>query len=166
MVDGLDIPVPFDVEAFCRTIGDRRGRPIRPLARDLDRTQLYGMWVAMADVDWIVHERRTSRLHQQHIILHELGHLLCGHEAASVMREETSRLLLGELDPGVVRRILGRSRYTQVEEREAELVASLILERVSPWSRPASRDVPAHAVDLASHVEASLLPPAELHRHG
>jgi hypothetical protein len=40
-----------------------------------------------------------------------------------------AQLLLPDLDPGMVLRILSRAGYSTVEEREAELLASLIRQR-------------------------------------
>jgi hypothetical protein len=129
-VAGLEIPSPFDVEAFCAAVGRARGREILRLGRPLPEG-LYGLWFSTPARDYVVHESRTSALHQVHITLHELSHLLCGHHAAPVMDDELSRLLMPDLDPGLVRRVLARTRYSDVEEQEAELVASLIVEQVS-----------------------------------
>jgi hypothetical protein len=40
------------------------------------------------------------------------------------------------LPAALVERVLGRTIYTEPQEREAEIVASLILSRVSHWSPP------------------------------
>ena len=83
--------------------------------------------------DYIVYEAGTSRLHREHIILHEVGHLLSDHGTTTVLEPRTSRALLPSLDPDLVDRVLGRTHYSAAEEQEAELIASLILERASRW---------------------------------
>jgi hypothetical protein len=115
------------------------------------------MWVATPDEDLIVYESRTSRPHQDHIILHELGHMLCGHHATPVTGQEATLLLLPDLDPSMIERVLGRTQYSAVEEREAELVASLILERASQWSLPPSSSVPPDAVAVVERMEHSMM---------
>lgn len=157
LVDALEITVPFDAAAFCERVAADRGRPIRRLPRELPGDGLFGMWVATTDEDLIVYESRTSRPHQDHIILHELGHLLCGHQATPVTGREGTLLLLPDLDPAMVERVLGRTHYSAVEEREAELVASLILQRASRWSLPPSWSVPPDAVAVVQRMEHSMM---------
>jgi hypothetical protein len=126
----LDLPSPFDVRRFCERLARRRGRPI-VLQPVVSGTGCYGLWVAMPSADVVYYERETSLLHQGHIILHELCHLLSGHRPAPVSLEEAARLLLPDLQPELVRRLLQRAGYSTDEEREAEILASLILERAA-----------------------------------
>lgn len=127
----LPLPEPFDVHALCEQVAERRGRPIRLLPmRGL--TGICGLWIATDHTDLIFHESETTRPHQEHIILHELAHLLCDHYPASLDPAERAALLLPDLDPAMVRRVLGRAGYSSTEEREAELLASLIRQRVAP----------------------------------
>ncbi|GAA0393607.1 hypothetical protein GCM10009530_51270 [Microbispora corallina] len=127
-LDELTLPVPFDARALCRTVADKRGRPIllQPLA---GRSGLWGLWVATETSDFIFYEESTTPPHQEHIILHELSHLLCDHYGAAVPGGDHTRLLMPSLDPEMVRRMLGRTTYSAVEEQEAELLASLIRQR-------------------------------------
>lgn len=127
----LPTPVPFDARALCEQVAARRGRPIRliPMAR---LTGVCGLWVATDTTDLIFYEGKTTPPHQDHIILHELGHVLCGHCPVSLPMAEQARLLLPDLDPEMVRRVLGRAGYSTVEEQEAEMLASLIRQRERP----------------------------------
>jgi len=157
---GLDLPVPFDVRTFCGALGTRRGRPIR-LCPVVSKAGPCGVWAAGAEVDYIFYEQATSPLHQEHIILHEASHLLCGHHPGPVSDEECSRLLFPDLDVEMVSRVLGRAAYSADEEQEAELLASLILQRAgrtrSPHARPADPGVAA----LLDRLEAVLERPSE-----
>jgi hypothetical protein len=137
LVDTLDIPVPFSAQGLCARLAAQRGRPIELVMVAMPAGGLCGVWVAAKDRDFIFFEGRTSPLHQEHIILHEFAHLFCGHTTTSVLAPETSRLLLPDLDPNVVDRVLQRTHYSAEEEREAETTASLVLERANRW-RPAS----------------------------
>jgi hypothetical protein len=67
----------------------------------------------------------TSPLHAEHIVLHEVAHILSGHDGA---RDGFARLV-PDLDPATVRRMLGRAGYPSAQEREAEMMASLIRAR-------------------------------------
>jgi hypothetical protein len=153
LVDELDLPEPFDMDAFCAAIGRRRGRPLRRIPAELPTGSPSGMWVATADVDYVFFERRTTALHQRHIVLHELGHLLCGHEAPPEMTDAASRVLLPHLDPAMVRRMLGRTFYSVVEEQQAELVASLIHERISTWGPEPDWRVDPEVADVVARLE-------------
>ncbi|MEV7043973.1 hypothetical protein [Amycolatopsis sp. NPDC051061] len=121
----LDLPASFDVPTLCAALGERRGRPIRLLPLP-GLSEVCGLWIATETTDLIAYERHTSAPHQDHIVLHEIGHLLCDHYPASLTPAEQMRLLLPSLDPAMVRRVLGRAGYSSVEEREAEFFASML----------------------------------------
>lgn len=155
----LDLPAPFDVDAFCGSLAARRGRPVvlRPL---VSKTGPWGLWVAGAAADFIFYEQETSLLHQEHIILHEASHLLCGHDPRPVSDAEFSRLLLPDLDPEVVRSVLRRAAYSAEEEREAELLASLILERAGRGAVTSARAADPEVAALLDRLEHVLEEPA------
>lgn len=132
IVVDLTIPEPFDIEVLCEAIGERRGRRLRvaPYPLATGRGSPCGMWVSMKDEDIIMIEQRTSSLHQQHIGLHEIGHILCDHGANSSLGLESAVRLMPNLDPEMVQRVLSRSSYDFPQEQEAEMIASLLGERI------------------------------------
>ncbi|WFE36458.1 ImmA/IrrE family metallo-endopeptidase [Micromonospora sp. WMMD975] len=125
----VEIPTPFDIQRLCDLLGERRGRPIHLMPIRLPALTVCGMYVPTGDFDAIFYEQDTSPLHQLLIIGHELGHLLAGHHATTALDPDASRLLLPDLDPQLVQRSLGRSNYAAAEEREAEMIGSLLLRR-------------------------------------
>lgn len=134
IVATVSLPTPFTLDALCASIGGRRGRPLRLAAHPAAAGGPCGVWVCLPDEDIICIEPRTSPLHQAHVGLHEIAHILCGHDHAADhsgdLGEHYALRLLPGLDPTVVRRVLGRSRYDTPQEREAEIVATLLSERV------------------------------------
>jgi hypothetical protein len=126
----LEIPVPFDLRALRDAIEGRRRRPIRLVAADLPG-ESYGVWIADRDADCIVYPRGTSAFHQRHIALHELCHILCGHQPTAVARDAYLGALLPDVCPRTVLRRLQRTKYAAEEDREAEMLASLILARAA-----------------------------------
>lgn len=134
LLNELDIRPPLDVHELCRRVGQRRGRPIRPVAHPIPVPGPFGAWIATDTADYILYQQETSKAHQGHIILHELGHILAGHRS-----DEDDDALLGEtlqgqypdLAPDAVRRALRRTSYDTEHEREAETVATIILEWAS-----------------------------------
>lgn len=141
----LDIRPPLEVATLCRRVGAQRGKPIRLIAHAIPVPGPFGAWVATATADYILYQQETTRSHQDHIILHELGHILAGHRS-----EERDDALTGQLPgvltPDVVRRGLRRTSYDTAEEREAETVASIILE----WAAVLDRIATPPAADTAA----------------
>lgn len=160
----IDIPRPFDLDVFCTRIAAQRGRPLRlvPLEGVPDAATPCGVWVATHNADLIFYEPATSSVHKLHIVLHEVAHLVLGHGAPDRERPGyVSRLLstgqdaladddelddLGELDLDQLLHILGRTSYTDGEERDAELLATILSDRAL------SADSPAASTDQATRV--------------
>lgn len=120
----LPLPIPFDVHVLAEAIAARRDRPIVLQPQSLG-DGVSGAWVAGPEVDIVFYEEHAAPLHQQHIILHELAHIVCGHKGIPLAALES---LLG--DPSSRLRGGKRENYRSPDEWEAEILASLILERV------------------------------------
>ncbi len=147
----LELPVPFDVRAFCDRVAARRGRPVylRPI---VTHSGPWGFWAAGTVADYLFYESVTSPLHQEHIILHELAHLICGHRPTPLTRPELLAGIFPSLSPETVQQILGRVAYTTAEEQEAEVLASVLLERIG-----ATRSAAAPSADGLTSGEAEVL---------
>jgi CUE domain-containing protein len=124
----LSVPVPFDLESFCRAVAAREGRRLvlQPMANVGGRTM--GAWIRVPEADIIVFEQNTTRLHQEHIALHEISHIICRHEAPG-LDPVVIASLFPDVDADVVRGVLQRHSYSTDEELEAEVQASVIRER-------------------------------------
>lgn len=119
------LPEPFDIDQFCRNLGELRNRPIRLLPLDRDQASSpCGLWLQTATRDYVFYDPDSTPFHRDHIILHEVAHILCDHDGAE--GSVAGRLLTPNLDAKLVRRILGRSVYETAEEREAEELAARI----------------------------------------
>jgi len=132
------VPNPFDINDFCGVISERRQRALHLVPKQT-RLGPCGVWLSLPDVDYVFYEPETSQLHREHIILHELGHLLCEHQPTEVIDGEVIGKLFPHLDPTVVLRVLGRTNYTAVEEQEAEMIASLVRGRVDDELRASAK---------------------------
>jgi hypothetical protein len=159
LVDALDIPAPFDAHEMCRRLAVSRGRPIRLLPVALPPDGPCGVWLTVHGTDYVLYEQRTSRLHQEHIILHEVGHLVCQHEATPVLDEETAALLMPNLDRRMVERVLGRTCYSARDEQQAEMIASLVLQRADRPPAEPTWAVPAEVAGIVDRLESSLAHP-------
>ncbi|MFC0434541.1 ImmA/IrrE family metallo-endopeptidase [Kutzneria buriramensis] len=89
----------------------------------------------------IFYRSDTSAMHQRHVILHELGHLLCRHPTATVDEPAT------DLNTANISQAAQRSHYHSDRERAAELFAYLVEQRGGQLSLPGRnrRDDPTHA---------------------
>lgn len=114
----------------------------------------HGLWVSTEANDYIFVEERLVPVHQQQVILHEIGHVLCDHEASPVMSAEASQLLLPSLDPSLVRRVMGREHAQSEAEIEAEMVGSLIGQRISTWGVQRTWAVPPEAREIVERLTA------------
>jgi hypothetical protein len=151
-VEGLGLPDPFEAEAFITALARERGRPIE-LIPVSGRPQLpCGLVVTTDRGDLILYCADTTALHRQHILLHEAAHLVCGHCDGPPGGSLTAAAgtLMPHLSAELVRGVLGRTVYSEPQEREAELVASLILYRVGGRRGRA----PARAEAPRSRLEA------------
>ncbi|MFF3333692.1 hypothetical protein ACFYWX_29785 [Streptomyces sp. NPDC002888] len=126
LLKDIELPTPFSVDALCAQLALRRGRHLylHPLPEKTAGAGACGVWLATEDTDHVFFERRTSRLHQEHIVLHEVGHMLLDHRGTDPAPDLVG--LLPDLSPRLVRRLLARTAYSTRQEQEAEMLASLI----------------------------------------
>lgn len=131
LLASIKIPQPFDIQVFCDTVAAERRRALHlhsvPGISGTDAP--CGVWIATEKADHIFHEAATSPLHQDHIILHEIAHMLLGH--ASIIDEVRpgSGGLFPDIDPATVISVLNRASYATRDERDAERLAGLIANR-------------------------------------
>jgi len=154
----LDLPSPFDAFAFCRAVERSSGRPIVLRAVRMDGG-VYGAWLPVGGTDFIFYEEDTSAFHQQQIILHEGSHIVCAHRPTAIPDAELVQLLapLLRLDMGTVGAHMRlRHTYSAREEQEAEVLASLLLERVAAAPVLSGWELDPEAAALIDRLRASL----------
>lgn len=156
----LDVPSPFDLETFCAMLANRRGRPI--LLHPVVTQELWSVWIPRPTSDWILYEAATSRLHQQHLVLVQLAHILLEHAPDDVTDPQQLKLLFPDLDPGLLPQRLARPEplrgaTTAGKQRrevtaEAELLASLIRLRSNQRRPPHA----THSTEPLTRLAATL----------
>ncbi|MDP9612919.1 hypothetical protein JOF35_005196 [Streptomyces demainii] len=154
-VRALNLPKrgQLTIEGLTDCIAQRQGRSIQLVPLTLPTGSPDGLWMSTAGEDYIVYEARLAPMHQRAVVLHELGHLICDHEATPVMTSEALSLLLPSLNPALVRRTLGREHSHSEAEIEAEYVGSLLAQRINPsLISGGQRPVPAGLQDLADRL--------------
>lgn len=128
-VRGLKLPRVSSVRELFPVVESRSGYPIRILPISEETAQgLCGLWIRSKNADYIFVHPDTSRAHQDHIIAHELGHILRNHQGLPILPEANpvADRLVPDLDPRVVKMMLGRTSYEHDDEEEAELIGTYL----------------------------------------
>lgn len=123
----VDIPEPLDVDELCRRVAQRRGRPLVLLPQDTAQLGVpSGVWVPAEGRDEVYFDVLTTPAHRDAIVLHELGHILFGHPPLNVVEVIAARY--PEV-AGAAQRMLCRDGYGEQHELEAEMFATVVLDR-------------------------------------
>lgn len=150
----LDIRPPLDVRQLCARLAGRRGRPIRLVEHPIKVPGPFGLWFMTESTDVIFYQRETTRPHQDHIILHEIGHIIAGHPSDSG-GDQAGEEPRPDDGPADATGVLRRTCYDSVYEREAELIATIILEWASVLN-PLHRSTPPSRAPHVERLGASL----------
>ncbi|MEZ0110363.1 hypothetical protein ABH920_004378 [Catenulispora sp. EB89] len=126
----LALPKPSDLTTLRRTLEEHRSRSIVLVPMPMPAWYPCGIWVAAETEELIFYDTNTTSAQQEHIILHELGHIVCGHHGAGLLDDTSAKSLFPNLDPEIVRDMLMRTTYDDVQEQEAEIAAHLLAERL------------------------------------
>lgn len=153
----LPMPVPFDLDDFCSRIAQDRGRPLSILPWEAGAVPagITGSCTAYSDQDVIYHQPWATGLHRTQIVLHEIAHLVCGHvahDAETPAASVASSGLFDMLGPEAFAQMFARhDNYGDDQEREAEMLASLMMEH-------AIAHVPNADDPLVNRLHAALRP--------
>lgn len=153
LLRSLDVRPPLDVTELCRRLGNHRGRELRLMPWALAIPGPFGIWIETDDFDAIVYQKNTSKSHQDHIILHEVGHIVAGHGGDSTEQEEAE--VIPAIPTDSTQRRLRRTCYEAQNEREAELVASIIGEGMGLLHAAPAQPRRGHSEDVA-RVDSSM----------
>ncbi len=139
------LPHRFSEEELVQAVSTLIGRPIYVEARDMKGKFACGLRERYAGREVISFERNASPLHRCQIICHELGHILCGHPGSIRLGDIPSDEELADKTDWSILGISARTSYESQDEQEAELMASLLIQRmyratVMPAQRPTAAD--------------------------
>ena len=133
IIGSLPIPHPFGVDVFRAALEAQRNRRLVLTAATLP-PGCTGLWVASRNTDYIFYRRDATPVRQLRAISHEIGHMTLGHHGEQMSADEFARLLFPHLDPHKVAAVLALvpviARYSETEEAEADVFASLLLDRI------------------------------------
>ena len=133
----LRIPEPWSIDELIRQVSELRQREIvvHAVAPEALRDSPCGMWVVCEDADILVVAQGSPAWHSDLVLCHELAHMLLGHGSASEPSDEMLRTWFPSFDPDTVRLVFGRTVFVSRQEREAELLATLIFDQATAGKR-------------------------------
>lgn len=149
------LPTPFDIATLVDFLSRHRGRPIHLIPFALGAGQPSGLSLVLSATDVVVYEAETGKTHQEHIIAHELAHIMCGHLDNASPHDEVTRLIFPNVDPCLVRDMLNRADYGDEHELEAEVMASVILRRMNTRPERPGPAPPAEVREVLDRLEKS-----------
>ncbi|WP_105034128.1 hypothetical protein [Cryobacterium aureum] len=122
-VDGLALGETFTFDELVSAVQRRRGRPLRivELAGITGRDGLCAVCFMKDGKDVILHAHSDSALHRQQFVLHELAHMILGHEFEDA--PDAPDVLLPDIPPQTLRRLLRRQDLSTDQEVQAETLA-------------------------------------------
>ncbi|MBM7773802.1 hypothetical protein JOD54_004006 [Actinokineospora baliensis] len=144
----FDLPAGLDLAALCEHLAAVRGRPLHVVPVPMRASEPCGLWVATREADFIFYDETTARAHREHIILHEIGHMICCHRGGGHLDEDTAAVFFPDIDPDLVRDMLARKDYSDEQEQQAEVMAYLLAARL--------RRAPARPDGVAARIADSL----------
>ena len=120
----------FTMEGFRKYLEECTGYSIEFVPWTM-RSAVSGSWIVSSDGrGFIFFDANTPTIHQSHIQLHEMSHVICGHPPANA-----DDLLKGGVGGEALESFLLRAVHPQEIDLEAEVMAALIQERVLHYGR-------------------------------
>lgn len=119
-----EFPRPWDVDTLCRDLAGARGRPLTLHPVDLPEFP-FGMWIDDGVGDRVLYRSSATGYHREHIILHEICHLLIPREGGPTTVHSAAEEELAETFASLALKRAGRLRPRDVgpvERRVEELL--------------------------------------------
>ncbi|MEU0795284.1 hypothetical protein ABZ342_34915 [Amycolatopsis sp. NPDC005961] len=116
---------------LCDQMSSMRNRPINVVEWPLPIPGPMGVWIARERDDVVVVQEAATGNHRDHIVLHELAHILCEHEGVPLPGSGPAFLPTFEDCDENASLVRFRSAYDSSAEREAELLATAFAEQLS-----------------------------------
>jgi hypothetical protein len=116
------LPNPWDIVVLCDRLAEQRNRPL--LLRPVDLPAFpFGLWYDDGQRDHVLYRARLAGFHRDHVILHELCHVIADHNRHS------DSLGQGEKESDIstlISRAAGNP-HSALQEEIAELFATQVL---------------------------------------
>ncbi|MCA0455435.1 MAG: hypothetical protein LCI00_15775 [Chloroflexi bacterium] len=130
VIDGLHYDFnQFSLDGFIQHLEVSRKRAIVQVAYEFN-PGLTGLWIPAQTADYIFYTRSTHPIHQVHIVLHEVAHMVLEHPCKRIDQILPASLVQAlHLSDAVLTRIAGKP-ISEVEEVEAEAFVYLVQQHI------------------------------------
>ena len=118
----------FELVHFVEHVAQHRNKPIRLIPYPFTES-IFGVWVPATYHDYIFYTMRVHHVHQVHIVLHEIAHMLLNHHRRRIDDVLPPELLLQFNSAELVGRLRvppTKAVHDDEEEQESELFVLLI----------------------------------------
>jgi len=133
LIDSLEYDFSrFEMAAFKDYLEARRQRPIHILRYPF-QNDVFGMWCPRASADFVFLRDDLHPIHQTHVFLHEVAHMLLDHRSADLsgyLNTEAMAVLGDTPLVGHLRSARADAERVEAEEIEAEVFVALIQRRI------------------------------------
>jgi hypothetical protein len=121
----------FTLSGFINYVSEEKGREIIAIPWSMPAT-LFGVWMSDGEEpkEYVFYRDNVPPIHQIHIQLHELSHILLGHPTLQINRKLVADVLERKASLPFADLPQLRSPKKSEYEIQAEMLASLIKERV------------------------------------
>ncbi|WP_052866778.1 hypothetical protein [Streptomyces niger] len=162
LVQELALPAATDLPGLSEVVARRVGRPVHLAPMSLGGV-VSGMTAGTDDGWWVFYERQTSPWHQTHIVLHELSHLLLGHEQDPTVTENALKFWTPTMDVATAARRMGLTArfarhhcYDDATERETEVLGTLLMAHLVPTTAKDDPPLSGDAAEIAAALGPAL----------
>lgn len=152
LLQHIGVPQPWDINEFIDRLERHRDRAIDLCAISWTEGGSAGAWQGRPDHDVIAYAANTSSFHQDHIILHEIGHMISQHRGRCVLSEDDAQRIAPDLAPAAFAHLLDRSN-AEAEEHEAEMIASLIHQQARERPQVAAEVTPTATAQRLRRID-------------
>ncbi len=118
------LPEPWGIDELCERLAEQRGRELVVYPADLPALP-FGLWYNDGERDYVIYRTGIQGYHRDHIILHEICHMLARHNTVELPLDEGE-----DSHADVVSRLVEnamRNRFNSLQEETAEMFASKVL---------------------------------------
>jgi hypothetical protein len=119
------VPKPWRIDELCERLAEQRGRELVLCRVDLPALP-FALWYDDGDRDYVIYRAGIRGYYRDHIILHEICHILAEHNTVerSALHENTDADIVSLLVENAM-----RNEFNSVQEEIAEMFASKVLEQ-------------------------------------
>ena len=127
----LRMPEPWSIDALIDDVSEVLGLEIQ--VQEVPHQALAdspcGMTFICSGLAILVVAEGSPKWHRELVICHELAHMLLGHQSGEKPPWELLREWFPSFNPDVVEMMFGRTTFDTRDEREAELLATLMVDQ-------------------------------------